>query len=87
MTIADTFKEYYNTNLTQKINKSVEDVKGFPVGLDENMTRMRKKVDEYSRKNINLKFIDRLTRLIYANPGHLIKLEFLQYILFLIFVQ
>lgn len=84
MTIADTFKEYYNTNLTQKINKSVEDVKGFPVGLDENMTRMRKKVDEYSRKNINLKFIDRLTRLIYANPGHLIKLEFLQYILFLI---
>lgn len=83
-TITDKIKEYYKTNLTQKINKSVEDVKGFEVGLDENIAKARRKIDEYSRKNINLNFMDRFTRMLYANPYHLAKIEFAQYIIFLI---
>ena len=82
--ITDKIKEYYKTNLTQKITKSVEDIKGFELGLDENITKARKKIDEYSRKDINLNFIDRFTRMLYANPYHLAKIEFAQYIIFLV---
>jgi hypothetical protein len=86
MGIADTLKGYYNTNLTNKINSSVEEAKKIPLGLDENVRRMKKTFDEYSRKDINLSFIDRFTRMLYTNPYHLVKLEFIQYIIFVVLI-
>ena len=86
MGITDTLKGYYNTNLTEKIKSSVSEAKKIPLGLDENITRMKKTIDEYSRKDINLSFIDRFTRKIYANPTSLAKLEFIQYIIFVILI-
>jgi hypothetical protein len=82
MGITDKVKEIYNTNLTQKIETSVKDIKEFKLGLDDNIVKLRGVVDQYSRKEINLSFIDRFTRMIYANPYHLAKIEFLQYIIF-----
>ena len=79
----DKLKEYYNMKLKGKIESSVENVKAYPLGLDENITRMKNSIDKYSRKEINLNFIERFTRLLYANPYHLAKLEFLQYIIFI----
>ena len=72
----DKLKEYYNMKLKGKIESSVENVKAYPLGLDENITRMKNSIDKYSRKEINLNFIERFTRLLYANPYHLAKLEF-----------
>jgi hypothetical protein len=87
MDTPDKVRAYYNTHLTptnfaKKFKNSVEEFKKIPLGLDENVTRMKKTIDEYSRKDINLSFIDRFTRIIYANPIHLAKLEFIQYIIF-----
>jgi hypothetical protein len=79
----DKLKEYYNMKLKGKIESSVENVKAYPLGLDENITRMKNSIDKYSRKEINLNFIERFTRILYANPYHLAKLEFLQYIIFI----
>lgn len=76
-------KKWYNINLSEKIKKSVTDVKGIKLGLDENIQSLKKITDEYSRKDINLSFIDRLTRKIYANENSLAKLEFIQYIIFI----
>jgi len=79
----DKLKEYYNMKLKGKIESSVKDIKAYPLGLDENITRMKNSIDKYSRKEINLNFIERFTRILYANPYHLAKLEFLQYIIFI----
>ncbi len=82
-TLQYSLKDFYNSNLTDKIGTSIRKAKEIPLGLDENIKRMKKVVDDYSRKDINLGFIDRFTRMIYANPFHLAKLEFLQYIVFI----
>jgi hypothetical protein len=79
-------KKWYDINLTEKINKSVEDTKGFKLGLDDNLNRFKKYSDEVSRKEINFDFIDRFTRKLYANPYHLAKLEFIQYIIFIVLI-
>ena len=76
-------KSVFTMNLTDKIRKSVENAKGFKLGLDENIEKVKKLSDKYSRKEINLNFIERFTRMIYANPYHLAKLEFIQYIIFI----
>lgn len=79
-------KKWYDVNLTEKIRKNVEDVKGFKLGLDENVDEIKKKYDKYARKDINLNFIDKFTRKLYANPDHLAKLEFIQYIIFVVLI-
>ena len=79
-------KKWYDINLTEKIKKKVEDAKGFKLGLDENVDRFKKYSDEIGRKEINLNFIDRFTRKLYANPYHLAKLEFIQYIIFIVLI-
>jgi len=79
-------KKWYDVNLTEKIRKNVEDVKGFKLGLDENVDEIKKKYDKYARKDINLNFIDKFTRKLYANPDHLAKLEFIQYIIFIVLI-
>jgi len=83
MGISDTIKEYYNKNLTEKIINGVTKAKGFKLGLDENIEGIKKKYDKYARKDINLSFIDRFTRMIYTNDNHLAKVEFIQYIMFI----
>jgi hypothetical protein len=79
-------KKWYDINLTDKINKSVEKSKGFKLGLDDNIDKIKESYDKYSRKDINLSFLDRFTRKLYANPYHLMKLEFIQYIIFIILI-
>jgi len=76
-------KKWYDVNLTEKIKNNVADVKGFKLGLDNNVDEIKKKYDKYARKDINLNFISSFTRKLYANPNHLAKLEFIQYIIFI----
>ena len=83
MSITDKMKEYYNMNYSEKIRSSLNNAKEFKLGLDDNITKLKTIADDYSRKEINLSFIDRFTRMIYANPYHLAKIEFLQYIIFI----
>jgi hypothetical protein len=79
-------KKWYNVNLGDKIKKKVKDVQDFKVGLEDNKERLKKITDEYSRKDINFDFIDRFTRKLYSNSNHLIKLEVIQYIIFIILI-
>jgi hypothetical protein len=79
-------KNIYNVNLSDKIRKSVASAKEFKLDLDSNITDIKRKASELSRKEINLNFIDRFTRKIYTNEFHLAKLEMLQYIMFIVLI-
>ena len=79
-------KKWYNVNLKQKIENSLKKTSEFKLGLDENVEKIKEKYDKYSRKDINLNFIERFTRKIYANESHLMKLQFIQYIAFIVLI-
>ena len=83
---AEKEEKFYNVNLSEKINKSVKKAKEFKLDLDSNINDIKDKASELSRKDINFGFIDRFTRKIYANQMHLVKLEMLQYIMFIILI-
>ena len=78
--------KFYNVNLSDKINKSLENAKSFKLDLASNVERMKNSADSLSRKEINLNFIDRFTRMIYSNQMHLVKLEMLQYFMFIVLI-
>jgi len=61
-------------------------VKDYKQGLGNNVSSLNDKWDKLSRKEIDLSFIDRITRKIYVDPNHLAKLEMVQYILFIILI-
>jgi hypothetical protein len=51
--------------------------------LNKEISKSKDKLSEFSKKEINLDFMERFTRMIYLNPTKLAKLEMLQYILFI----
>lgn len=68
----------------EDIETSVNKVKNFKQDLDENVEKIKSLADVYSRKEINLNFIEEITRKIYTNPNNLAKIEFIQYIFFIV---
>jgi len=85
-TMPDSENKFYNVNLKDKINSAVKGVKDFKLDLDENVNDIKAKVDTFSRKEINFNFFDRISQTIYTNPYHVAKIEFLQYIVFIILI-
>jgi len=75
-----------NTPLTPKIKSTVEKIGNFEVDLDNNVTKLKENMKRISQKDINLNFIENFSRKIYSNPYHLGKIEFLQYIIFLVII-
>ena len=73
-------EEKYKTNLEKNMNK----VRDFKLDLDENVNKMKELSNKYSRKEINLNFIDVISRKVYMNSNHMIKVEFAQYMIFII---
>jgi hypothetical protein len=69
---------------SSKIEKSVNKVLDYNLDLKENIDKIKNKVSVLSRKEINLNFIDRFSRFIYTNEKHLAKIEFIQYIIFIV---
>jgi len=51
--------------------------------FNNEISSAKSKVKDFSKKEINLDFIERFTRMLYLNPTNLAKLEMLQYILFI----
>jgi hypothetical protein len=54
--------------------------------LANNVSSLSDTWDKISRKEIDLSFIDRITRKIYVDPSRLAKLEMIQYILFIVLI-
>ena len=79
-------KKWYDVNLGEKIKSSVTSIKNQSLDLDENMKKFKTTYDTYSRKDINLNFLDRFTRKLYSNTSYLGKLEVIQYIIFLVLI-
>jgi hypothetical protein len=74
----------FTTPQSDKIKNTInEKVLNYNLDLKDNIDKIKKKADEYSRKEINLNFIDRFTRWIYTNDKHLAKIEIIQYIMFI----
>jgi hypothetical protein len=71
------------TPQSSKIKNSVNKVLDYNLDVKENMDKLKTKAGEWSRKEINLNFIDRFTHMIYTNENHLAKIEFIQYIIFI----
>ena len=79
-------KKFYNKNLNKNIKSSVNDLKGINLDLDHNVNLIKGKFDEFFKKQFNFDIIDQISQKLYTNPYHLIKLEFLQYIIFIILI-
>jgi hypothetical protein len=77
-------KDLENVFASKRIENSSNKIKDFKLDLDGNVEKIKGISDTYARKQINLDFIDRFTRMIYTNPYHLAKVEFLQYIFFVV---
>jgi len=79
-------KKFYNKNLNKNIKSSVNDLKDINLDLDHNVNLIKGKFDEFFKKQFNFDIIDQISQKLYTNPYHLIKLEFLQYIIFIILI-
>jgi hypothetical protein len=77
-------EEVDNIFAAKRIEKSANKIKDFKLDLDDNVQQIKGFANVYARKDINLNFIERFTRLIYTNPYHLAKIEFIQYIFIII---
>jgi hypothetical protein len=62
----------------------MEKIKEFKLDLDSQVNTLKDAAGNLSRKEINLNFIDTISRKIYTNSNHLLKVEFIQYILFIV---
>ena len=72
------------TPQSSKIKNSVNKVLEYNLNLKDNINKIKDKASELSRKEINLNIIDRISRWIYRNDKHLAKLEFIQYVIFIV---
>jgi hypothetical protein len=50
----------------------------------DNVSKLKNLASKYSHKEIKFNFFEKLSRLIYSNPDYLAKIEFIQYIIFLV---
>jgi hypothetical protein len=69
---------------SEKIKEKVNKVLDHDLNVRDNVDKIKDKARELARKDINLGFIDRFTRWIYSNEKHLAKLEFIQYVIFIV---
>lgn len=69
---------------SSKLEKTINNIKGFQLDLDTQVNRIKNAADNISRKDINLNFIEIISRKIYTNSNRLLKVEFIQYIMFLV---
>jgi hypothetical protein len=58
--------------------------KQFGNDLKNDASGLKNLASNISRKEINFNIIEKISRIIYANPNHLIKVEFIQYIMFIV---
>jgi hypothetical protein len=72
------------TPQSSKIKNSVNKVLDYNLNLKDNINTLKDKASELSRKEINMDFLDRISRWIYRNDKHLAKLEFVQYVIFIV---
>jgi len=79
-------KSFYDINLSETINSGINNAKDIKLDLDDNVKKIKDKVERIGEKEINFDFITRITRSIYINPNKLAKLEMLQYIMFIIII-
>ena len=68
-------------DISQQLNNTKNSANDFKSDLDGNIKKFKDKMDYYSRKEISTKVLDDFTRMIYTNPNHLVKVEFVQYIM------
>lgn len=72
------WKDFMNTNLGAKVKETKEEIDNVKLDIDS----FKNKINDYSRKEIDTSFIDRFTRMVYANPFKLGSLEAIQFIMF-----
>jgi hypothetical protein len=72
------------TPQSSKIKNSVNKVLEYNLNLKDNINTLKNKASDLSRKEINMDFLDRISRWIYRNDKHLAKLEFVQYVIFIV---
>ena len=59
-------------------------VKQFGADVKENASGLKNLASTIGRKEIEFTLIEKISRMVYTNPNHLIKVEFIQYIMFIV---
>lgn len=74
-------KDFINRPLKEETLKKITDYK---LDLNNEVTNLKEKYRVYSKKDLDLNFIDRFSRFIYGNPKHIAIVSALQYVIFII---
>jgi hypothetical protein len=68
---------------SNKVNDILNDSKQFKSDLGSNVSNLKNLAGNLSRKEINFNFIEKISRIVYTNENYLLKVEFIQYIMFI----
>jgi hypothetical protein len=68
---------------SNKVNDILNEGKQFKTDLGGNVSNLKNLASNLSRKEINFNFIEKISRMVYTNENYLLKVEFLQYIMFI----
>lgn len=73
-----------NNEQSDKIKKKLDEAKEFKNDVKSNSDRLANLASDLSRKEISFNFIDIISRKVYTNQNHLMKVEFAQYAMFVV---
>ena len=71
------------SDASKKMNTIFTESKQFGADVKDNASNLKNLASTIGRKDINFNMIEKISRIVYVNPNHLIKVEFIQYIMFI----
>lgn len=71
------------SDASKKMSTIFPEAKQFGAEVKDNASNLKNLASNIARKEINFNMIEKISRIVYVNPNHLIKVEFIQYIMFI----
>jgi hypothetical protein len=72
------------SDASKKIGTLFAESKQFGAEVKDNASGLKNLASTMARKEIKFNMIEKISRIVYTNPNHLIKVEFIQYIMFVV---
>jgi hypothetical protein len=69
-------------NASNKVNNIFNDASEYKSELGDNVSKIKNLARDFQHREINFNFLEKFTRKIYTNTDYLLKVEFIQYIMF-----
>ena len=72
------------SDASKKMSTLFAESKQFGADAKDNASGIKNLASTMARKEIKFNIIEKISRIVYTNPNHLIKVEFVQYIMFIV---